>query len=61
MIQLVLDPRIFNYVIMGLYVLNVLRWGVNWLFFGGRWGDPFYWLAALAITVAVTFGMGHKA
>ena len=49
-----LDPRIFNYVIMSLYVLNSLRWG-----FAGRPADVCYWLSAFAITATVTFGYKH--
>lgn len=49
-----LDPKIFNYVIMCLYGLNVIRWAVD-----GRWVDVCYWLSALAITATVTFGYKH--
>lgn len=45
------DPKIFNYVIMGLYSANVLRWAVH-----GGWADAFYWLCALGITATVTWG-----
>ncbi len=48
------DPRIFNFVIMGLYALNVLRWAL-----AGKWADAFYWLSALGITATVTFGYKH--
>lgn len=46
-----LDPKLFNYVIMTLYGLNAL-W---WLAHGSR-VDTCYWLSALAITATVTFG-----
>lgn len=46
-----LDPRIFNFIIMGLYVLNTIRWG-----FAGSWADAWYWSGAFWITAAVTFG-----
>lgn len=51
---ILLDPRIFNFIIIGLYCLNALRWAVN-----GSWADMCYWLSALAITLTVTFGYKH--
>lgn len=52
--RLILDPRIFNYVIMCLYALNTMRWAID-----GSWKDVCYWLSALAITLTVTFGYNH--
>lgn len=49
--SLLLDPKIFNYLIMSLYALNVARWA-----FHGGWADCFYWLCALGITATVTWG-----
>jgi hypothetical protein len=49
-----LDPKIFNYVIMTLYVMNAGRWAFN-----GNWTDVCYWLSAFAITATVTFGYNH--
>jgi len=49
--DLLLDKFVFNYIIMFLYALNSLRFG-----FSGLWGDMFYWMGALWITAAVTFG-----
>lgn len=49
-----LEPRIFNFVIMALYLINALRWAVS-----AKWPDMFYWLSALAITATVTFGYDH--
>lgn len=49
-----LDPRVFNFVIMGLYLLNAMRWAYE-----GKWADVCYWLSALAITATVTFGYAH--
>ena len=49
------DPRLFNYVIMGLYALSALRWAYE-----KRWADACYWLSALAITATVTFGYKHS-
>ena len=48
------DPRIFNFVIMCLYALNAVRWALN-----GSWGDALYWMGALWITCAVTWGYRH--
>ncbi len=49
--SLLLDPRIFNYVIMTLYVVNAGRWALN-----HSWADMCYWLSATAITATVTWG-----
>ena len=46
-----LDKFVFNYIIMILYALNSLRFGLS-----GLWGDMFYWMGALWITLAITFG-----
>lgn len=48
------NKLIFNYVIMSLYLLNVL-----WSFWHGGKADGFYWLSAFAITATVTFGYKH--
>jgi hypothetical protein len=48
---LLLDPRLFNYVLVALYATNGLRWALH-----GSWPDAVYWLGALIITVAVTWG-----
>ena len=52
--KLFTDPKIFNYVIMVLYGLNVVRWA-----FACKWADVCYWLSALAITATVTFMYEH--
>lgn len=52
--QLLLDPKIFNYVIMVLYLLNAGRWAI-----ARSAGDACYWLSALGITASVTFLMKH--
>lgn len=49
-----LDPKMFNYLIMGLYSLNAGRWA-----FHGNYADMCYWLSALAITATVTWGYDH--
>ena len=48
------DPRLFNYCIMFLYALNAARWA-----WAGSWADCAYWVGALWITAAVTFGYPH--
>ena len=48
------DPKLFNYVIMVLYGVNAIRWGIH-----GSYADMAYWLGALWITAAVTFGYNH--
>ena len=48
---LLTDPKVFNYLIMGLYFLNACRWAAS-----RQWADTCYWLSALAITATVTFG-----
>lgn len=49
-----MDPKIFNYVIMSMYILNATRWA-----FHGNWADMSYWLSAFAITATVTWGYNH--
>jgi hypothetical protein len=46
-----LDPKIFNYIIMGLYILNSGRWAL-----AGQWADFSYWMCAFGITATVTWG-----
>ncbi len=52
--NLLRDPRAFNFLIMALYVTNAARWAVN-----GKWADVCYWLSAFAITATVTWGYRH--
>ncbi len=49
-----LDPKVFNYVILGLYMLNAGRWA-----YARRLADVCYWLSAAAITATVTFLYKH--
>ena len=49
------DPKLFNYVIMGLYVLSSARY-----FVARDIGNGCYWLSALAITATVTFLLDGK-
>lgn len=52
--NLLTDPKIFNYVIMSLYAANIARWA-----FAGKLADVCYWASALAITATVTFLYKH--
>lgn len=52
--NIISDPKAFNYLIMVLYMLNSIRWLVH-----GNYADACYWLSALAITATVTFGYTH--
>lgn len=54
MIRFLLDPKFFNYLIIGLYAMNALRWGI-----ARKPADVCYWLSALAITMTVTFLYKH--
>lgn len=51
---LLLDPKIFNYVCLTLYVLNAGRW-----YYEGKWADVCYWICAAGITATVTWGYKH--
>lgn len=52
----IFDPKIFNYVIMSMYALNVGRWTAQWAYSGVGLADASYWLCALGITATVTWG-----
>lgn len=52
--EIIKDPRIFNYLIMVMYTMNAGRWA-----FAGKVADVCYWLSALAITATVTFLYKH--
>jgi hypothetical protein len=54
MMNLFLDPKIFNYAIMALYAANIVRWA-----FAGSIADVCYWTSALGITATVTFLYAH--
>ena len=44
-------PKLFNYIIMVMYLTNA-----GWWLLHKSYADMFYWLSALAITATVTFG-----
>ena len=50
----IMQPKIFNVVIMSLYLINAGWWGWH-----GKWADVSYWLSAFAITATVTYGYQH--
>lgn len=49
-----LDPRFFNFLIMGLYGFAVLRWAIAANFWAAG-----YWACALGLTIIITFGKTH--
>lgn len=53
---IILDPRLFNYLIVTLYTLAAIRWAV-----ARSWADCLYWIFALGITAVVTWGYRHHA
>lgn len=48
------DPKVFNYVLLVLYLINAARWGYE-----GKVADVCYWLCAFGITATVTFLYKH--
>ena len=50
MMKLLADPRVFNFIIMALYLFTAIRWAA-----AGKWFDSLYWASALALIIAVTF------
>lgn len=54
MMALLADRRVFNYIIMTLYLLNAGRWAAS-----RNWADCCYWLSAFCITATVTWGYSH--
>jgi hypothetical protein len=51
--NLLTDPKAFNYLIMVLYFINSIRWA-----FAGNYGQVVYWVSAFFITFSVTCMMG---
>lgn len=49
--NLITNPKIFNIIIMVLYVLSAVRFG-----FSGKLPDVIYSLSAAVLTATVTFG-----
>lgn len=44
------DPKIFNYIILILYILCAVRWA-----FEKNYGQFIYWVGAIILTYAITF------
>lgn len=54
MIARLFEPVVFNWVIIGMFLLAAVRWG-----FAGVWVQVLYWLASAALVFSVTM-MGAK-
>lgn len=52
--KILLDPKLFNYLILTLYALNAGRWAIQ-----KSWADMCYWISAAMITATVTFLYKH--
>jgi hypothetical protein len=50
----IFEPRIFNFIILTLYIMNAVWWAGH-----RRWADVSYWLCAFGITATVTWGYKH--
>lgn len=44
------DPRLFNYLLLSLYISSAVRWT-----FARSWLDVCYWMGAALLTIGVTF------
>lgn len=51
LVEILFHPKVFNHVIMGLYVANA-----GYHAYQGKYAGTCYWLSALAITATVTWG-----
>ena len=49
--NLLLDPKIFNYVIIGMFVAAAVRWA-----YAGNMPQAGYWASAALLNVFVTIG-----
>lgn len=50
MIDILLDPRFINFIVLVLFFLCTIRWLVE-----GEWGHAVYWGSAFALNCVVTF------
>lgn len=50
MINILTDPRIFNFIIIALFLIA----GIRWTFAGDYW-QALYWYCGFGINIAVTF------
>jgi hypothetical protein len=44
-----LDPKLFNYLIIALFALAAIRWGI-----ARNWPQVAYWIGAIILNLAVT-------
>jgi len=51
---MILDPHLFTKIIIFLYTLNILNYSI-----AKYYGNAFYWLCALGITVSATWFVKH--
>lgn len=49
--KFLLDPRLFNYLILVLFAFATVRWA-----FAGNYWESLYWLGAFILNIAVTWG-----
>jgi phage shock protein PspC (stress-responsive transcriptional regulator) len=49
-VRFLLDPRLFNVLVMTLSAFAAIRWTVE-----GSWKQSVYWAAAFALTFAITY------
>lgn len=56
--ELLLDPRLFNYLICSLYATNALQFFARAAYTSNKimFWNGCYWVAALSITAVVTWG-----
>jgi len=52
--KLLIDPKLFNYLIMALNIFAALRWTYH-----GSYWNALYWASAFTLTLAVTAGLKH--
>jgi len=50
-LNVLLDPRVFNIVLLALFGLATIRWA-----FAENWAQTLYFAGAFALNWAVTFG-----
>jgi Flp pilus assembly protein protease CpaA len=50
MLNMLLDPRFFNVIIILMFITASLRWAYE-----KNWAQATYWCAAAVLNVAVTF------
>ena len=48
--KLLADPRLVNFILMGLFLANAIRWSIE-----KKWMDVAYWIGCIVVTIGVTF------